>query len=220
VPDLAFGLPIPDDVAALAAQRLGAQPTVVGVTGMSYYDPRGWPMQDQGRYDLYVQRLTSLTAQLIREGYGVRMLVGDVWCDRRTVNDIVAALHAQGVQPAQGQFFSEPIYTVTDLLREIAQVDIVVSSRLHPIIFGLLLDKPAVSIAYNQKNDSVMRAVGLDAFRHQIDDFDPGLLYADVRRIEAQAPALRAQIHQVVTRFRGEVDEQNRTVFGDTRGGH
>jgi polysaccharide pyruvyl transferase WcaK-like protein len=215
-PDLAFGLPISDDVQALAQKRDGRKPTVVGVTGMSYYDPRGWPLRDQAVYDKFLSRMTDFTVWLIEHDYGVRFLVGDVWSDRQTVEDIQAALTARGVEMEDGQVFAAPIYSVPDLVREVAQVDFVVSSRFHVILFGFLLQRPAISIAYNQKSDSIMRAMGLDNYCHQISDFDPLELAAQIQRLEEERDRLVPVIARRVSEYRARFEEVCCKVFVPT----
>ena len=41
-------------------------------------------------------------------------------------------------------------------MQQIAEVEVVVASRFHNVLLALLLGKPVVSIAYNQKNDALM----------------------------------------------------------------
>ncbi len=81
----------------------------------------------------------------------------------------------------------------------------VVSARLHCIILGFLLHRTAISIAYNQKNDSIMYAVGLDAYCNQIGDFDPMVLAEQVQALEKEhtrlIPVIAAKISEYRTHF-------------------
>ena len=84
---------------------------------------------------------------------------------------------------------AEPVHSVQDLLRQLAQTDVVVATRFHNVLLALLVEKPVISISYNQKNDDLMAEMGLGAFCQPIDELDVERLHDQFLALAWPLPA-------------------------------
>ncbi|MFN8445481.1 MAG: polysaccharide pyruvyl transferase family protein [Caldilineaceae bacterium] len=211
-PDLAWSLDLHEftDIAERPTQR-----TTVAINPMAWCDPRGWPKQDQSIYDSYIARLTEFTTWLLHEGYAVRFITGDVWADRRSIADVRALLAQQGVQVADDQLFEEPIYSVNQLLTQLAQSDIVVATRFHNILFGLYMCKPTLCISYHDKDDSLMKEFDQGKFCVWIDDFSVEQLKPLFKELAEQRMQIEQHLAAKVGRYQQAMDEQFGHLLGE-----
>lgn len=147
-PDLTFALNTPEPSALL--------PGSVGVGVMAY---RGGN-DDRGRadeiYRSYVDNMKRFVAHLVSEGRQVRLFVGDQ-SDRVVVEEILAEAGTGSVTAAS------PV-TLTELMRDMADMEFVVASRYHNVLSALKLAKPTISLGYARKNDVLMESMGLGGF--------------------------------------------------------
>lgn len=93
---------------------------------------------------------------------------------------------------------------------------VVVSVRLHGAIGALLNGRPAIHLAYERKGWGAYEDLGLAPYVHDVRDFDPDAVAAQVRelqadpapfwdRISAAAPVLEAQYADLVTDLRARL---------------
>jgi polysaccharide pyruvyl transferase WcaK-like protein len=203
-PDLAFGLPVAPELLAGGHANDGRAGQVVGLGVMNYSGSHSNPSQGETIYHTYLHRLVEFGARLLAAGYTVRLLLGDMLVDERAFEDVRAALVAEAARSnASGRVIAEPVQNVDGLLRQIAQTDLVVATRFHNVLLALLLQKPVLSISYNQKNDDLMQQVGLGAFCQPILQFDVQRLWAQLAELQAAAPSIPAELaRQNATRRR------------------
>lgn len=208
--DLAFSLNVE---AYSTSPALNHARPVIGVGPMSYYDPRGWPKPDEAIYQRYLTRLTTFVTWLIQQGYTVVFFSCDVWSDRRTIDDVKQLLQENRVNYAPDQLIAEPIYTVEDLLTELAKTDMTVATRFHGIVLSLLLNKPVVSISYHNKDDSLMQAVGQGEYTMDIDHFEVEPLIKALKALEANCKNAKRQIAVQTAAYKAAIAAQYEQVF-------
>ncbi|MFQ0812787.1 dTDP-4-dehydrorhamnose 3,5-epimerase [Brucella anthropi] len=195
--DIAFALPTAAD-----ESRTRPDPCV-GIGVMLY---RGWKKNGKDGdaiYRDYIARMAALAGRLLDEERNVRLLIGDM-CDRQAVQDMLAAL-----PPAQAdKVMFEPCASLHDLMRQIAQTDIVVASRYHNVVCALAMGRPVISLAYAAKNDALLYDVGLAAFCHRIDRFDPETVLSQIHLAFEQRAVLTRQVEAGVERYRSRLAAQ------------
>ena len=103
---------------------------------------------------------------------------------------------------------AEPVHSVEELLCQLAQTDVVVATRFHNVLLSLLVDKPVISVSYNQKNDDLMAGMGLGAYCQPIRELDVRRLQAQFQQLVANVGAVRQQIAAQTTWQRQLLDEQ------------
>jgi polysaccharide pyruvyl transferase WcaK-like protein len=163
-PDIAFKLPLP---AGPRRQQPDGR-LVVGIGVMTYFGWRNDATRGAATYQTYLDKLTSFVLWLLDHDYAVRVLMGDT-NDQRAVDDLLAnvALARPGLPHARLVF--EQMSSLHDLMRQIADTDVVVATRYHNVVCALKLGKPTVSIGYADKNDVLMAEMGLGRFCQHIE---------------------------------------------------
>jgi polysaccharide pyruvyl transferase WcaK-like protein len=113
------------------------------------------------------------------------------------------------------RIIDEPVNSVEDLLIQIASTEIVVATRFHNILMALLCDKPVIAISFHHKCASLMNAMGLSDYCLDINDLHADELIQKFRDLETNASAIRPLIRKKQQRFREELDEQYKLIFGN-----
>jgi polysaccharide pyruvyl transferase WcaK-like protein len=179
-PDLVFELPVPPLPPRQAAD---GELLAVGVGVMAY---RGWRDDEPhgaAIYATYLEKMTKFVLWLLDRGHCVRILTGQA-SDRRVVNDLMRRVEKTGL--TQGRVLAEPLPSLHDLMRQIADTDVVVATRFHNVVCALKLGKPTISIGYGQKHDPLMAEVGLARFCQQIETLDLDRLIEQFAQLTAE----------------------------------
>ncbi|HEY7646345.1 MAG TPA: polysaccharide pyruvyl transferase family protein, partial [Hyphomicrobiales bacterium] len=200
-PDLAFRLPRPE----AAAPAHGGK--VIGLGVMGY---NGWKhaQADGGAiYRGYVGKLGEFGAWLIGKGYGVRLIVGDDG-DAQAVKDIAGAIAAERGASGSDGIIAEPAASLTDVMRQIGETELVVATRFHNIVCALMMAKPAISIGYAKKNDVLLGEAGLGDFCQHIERLDVDLLKRQFETLMAERERHIPRIAATAEAYRQELEAQ------------
>jgi polysaccharide pyruvyl transferase WcaK-like protein len=162
-PDLAFGLNPPAEQPPRSRW--------VGVGLINYFDWRGTPAERVTNRTAYEESMVSLVEWLLAEGYGVRLLTGDVW-DEPCLTRVLAALRTRHPWVGPDHLVGDPARDLHDLMRQMGEVEVVIAARYHNIITALRLAKPIIALSYAPKATQAMETFGLSAFAHRIDAID------------------------------------------------
>jgi len=208
-PDLAFSLP-PEPA---AFPKAGGNSRAIGLGLMDYYGQR--MEQDEATYRSYLDKVTSFLAWLLERKYTVRLLIGDLSYDQRIRRDVLTMLQARGVKYERQQIIDEPLSSVRELIAALAATDIVVATRFHNIVFGLMLGKPVLAISYHEKIKSLMSGVGLAEYCQSVDQLDTSMLVQQFIKVEQSAELLKPAIEQKLEEYRRALDQQYRQIFSD-----
>jgi len=211
-PDLAFALPTPHDVRV--------QPRTVGVGVMAYrgtYADRGHADEIQSGY---LTEITAFVAWLVDEGYRVRLFTGDP-SDETVAAAVMSAVRRTRPQLADGSVVTVAAASLTEVIEQMAKVEVVVASRYHNVISALRAGRPTISISYATKNDVLMESVGLRAYCQPIRSLDQARLREQFRDLELSREQVTADLvarNDLNTKL---LEEQNAdllaTLFGKSR---
>ncbi len=209
-PDPAYDLPAPKsfEPAPLPGQNL-----TVGIAPIPYFDRRFWPRSDQRIYDDYLSKMAGFIAWLVRKQYRVVFLTGDIYPDRCVIQDLRDCLNSMGLRPANGQIVENPINSVEDLLAQIALTDLVVASRYHGIVQSFLMNKPVISISYQEKIDALMAEAGQAGYCLPIDRYQEMELIDRFQKLELNQEKIKAQLARQVSRKQAALDDQFVQLF-------
>lgn len=209
-PDLAFSLP---DVAPPAVTRSGERRPSVAV-GLYDFLGRGAAGDEPARaYRAYVDKLCTFVVWLLERGHRVRLVLGDLTYDVPVLDDVRRQLDARGVRPGDDALADEPATSVDELLRQLAEADLVVATRFHNVLLSLLLGKPAVSVSYHRKNDALMAAMGLEHYCQAVASLDVERLVVQFRDLEKNAERVRSAILEQTWRYRDALERQYDRIF-------
>jgi len=186
---------------------------IVAVGVMAYY---GWAGNDACAYQNYVSKLGDYVAWLLGAGRRVRFVIGK---DRDA--DAVADVRARALALApEGGVLLEPFLAalnLSDVMRQMADADLVVATRFHNVVCALRVGRPVISLGYAEKNRALVADFGLAEFAQDAEDFDPGLLQRHTDYVIARSAAYTAGIASQVTQYHDRLADQQR-VLGDMMG--
>lgn len=211
--DLAFALDParvrpgqPDD----EPQRAGP---VVGVSPMAFRDPRVWPVKDPDEYADYLVRLAGFCKHVLSSGDRRMVLFASTRSDMRTVYDLVDELDRAAGAEAVDRMSVAPTDGIDDLFAVLADLDVVVASRLHGVLLSHLAGIPVVALSYDRKVDRHMEAMGHREFALPIETFTPGSCWSLFRKLENCGVTAREVLEERVHEFRRRAcDDLDRAV--------
>jgi polysaccharide pyruvyl transferase WcaK-like protein len=203
-PDIAFALPAP----ATSRQPVGEdRQLTIGVGVMAYHGWRNDPARGAETYAGYLEKMTRFVIWLLDRRYLVRVLMGDE-ADRRAIDDLLATVRSRRPDLADGSIAFAPARTLHDVMLQMADTDIVVATRYHNVVCALRMSKPTISIGYAEKNDALLREVGLAEFCQHIDHLDLDLLKAQTARLISDRAAFERKLCDAQTEFQARLREQ------------
>lgn len=209
-PDLAFSLP----KTSLPRRRNdnGGRP-VVGVGVMTYFDRRSRLAEADYVYRRYIETMADFIEWLVEHEYGVRLLIGDVVYDQRVRDDLRRVLELREVKYAECGIIDEPAATFEEVLTQLAGTDLVVASRFHNVLLGLLVNQLVAAISYHQKVESLVAGVGLGEYCQDIEDLKLDQLIEQVTALERGRDTLRPRVEARIDGYRCALAEQYERIF-------
>ncbi len=212
-PDLAFSLP---QALFSANGNQRRERRVIGVGVMNFVDSHSTtPAEAKKDYERYLTKMSQVVRTLVENGYGVRILQGDMKHDTHVRHDLRRRLESAGMPYALHGIVDEDVRGVEELVEQLATVDVVVSPRFHNLILGILLGKPVVSLSYDPKHDVLLEAFGLGKYRHDIGDFDVNLLIEQLLEIDARSDEITPHLRQKTAECRELLAQQYQIILGD-----
>lgn len=210
-PDLAFSL---QSALLPSYQSVGKQKPVFGIGLKDYLGREGLRDRHNNRtYRDYLNTLGDLVGWLCERKYLVRVIIGDVLYDSDVKQDFMEVLHERGLLNNEGQIVNEPVFTVEQLLSQIAAIDFLVTSRFHNLVLALMLNKPVLCLSDHGKLDSLMTEIGLAEYCLPLANLDFDDLIDRLVKLEKNAEALRPYIKQKTEEYRRTLDEQYSLIF-------
>ena len=210
-PDLVFSLP---EAVILRQDSNKSRRTVVGLGLMEYAGKYSISRPSNEVYLAYLKNLVVFVKWLVSQGNDVRLLFGDRH-DLPTIQEFRGLLRERLSAYDDKHIINEHIFSVQDLLSQIAATDVVVATRFHNVLLALLCDKPVIAISFHHKCESLMSAMGLSAYCLDINDLKADSLIEKFCDLEANATKLKPLTRDKVKEFRKALDEQYRFIFND-----
>lgn len=217
-PDLAFSLP--DPVFLSKYEKEDAKP-VIGV-GLIDYRGQGGYVRNAGEsiYSEYMEKVVTFVVWLIKNGYKARLIIGDIKYDSSVVMDFLESLEKHDISTESSEVIHEPILSLEQLLEQLNKSDVVISPRFHNIILAVMLNKPVLSISYNEKFDDLMAGFCMEEYCQHIDTLDVKTLIGQLTKIEQRAARLKPLIASRKQEYGRALDEQYSRIFGNTGAGY
>lgn len=205
-PDLAFSLPTADQFALPE----GREP-VVGLSVMSYY---GWRHdRDAGQeiHRSYMRKMEIFVRWLLSRGYRVRFLMSDQ-ADRAAADDLIATIAARSPAPPAGALLADVAHSLHDVMRQVAETEVVVATRFHSVVAALMHGKPVISIGYAKKNEVLLSEMGLGKFTQNIEKLDPDLLIEQFLELQGDRELYVPHIRETASLYREHLSRQERVL--------
>lgn len=182
--------------------ELGIAPeaTVVLVTARQFLEPSA--------QSVYEEAMAVAVRHLLgRDGCHV-VLVPQVTCtfqadDDRIVNRrIAAAVEGPGLHVLDDELIDHH-----DVFALYASADLILGTRFHSVIFGLVAGVPCAAIEYDHKTRGIMEDLGLGEWVVRMADARPQVLTELVDRLAAGAGAYREHLRDVLPGYSARAEE-------------
>ena len=205
-PDLVFGLSQSNLISDVRVTRR----RVVGL-GLKDYGTTG--RQDAKEFREYLDTMASFVSWLQRHGYGVRLLIGDIQYDSWVIDKFVDVLKGWNIATDATLLIAEPARTVKELLHQVAETDVVVSTRYHNLVFALTQNKPVIALSDHAKLSSLATDFGLGEHLVSMENLSPDILVGRFQRLENDLERLRPRIRMTLNKYRQALDAQYAVVL-------
>ena len=208
-PDIAFKLPLPENA---DQSREASEPLTVGVGVMAYFGWRGDGEEGAAIYKDYLEKISRFVLWLLDDGHRVRILMGET-SDQRAIDDLLQTLALKRPDYPRAHVVAEPAYSLHDVMRQMAETQIVVATRFHNIVCALKLSRPAVSIGYAEKNDALMADMGIGEFCQHIESFDVNLLIEQFSKLRSDRAIYERRLREMNLVYRERLTLQERLLL-------
>jgi polysaccharide pyruvyl transferase WcaK-like protein len=203
LPDLVFGL---GERLFAAAQRPPQARPIIGLGLKDYFGTSDRAGAEA--YRRYLDAMASFVLWLCAQGYGVRLLIGDVQYDTQVRQDLLELLRARAPAAEPLSVVAEAALSVEELLRQLAETDAVVSPRFHNLILAMMLDKPVIALSDHAKLDSLLQGLGLARYLVPLDDLPAEVLIERFGELQRELGRLKPYISEEVGKYRAALDRQ------------
>src|SRR5260370_28493928 len=104
--------------------------------------------------------MAAFVSWLQGQGYGVRLLIGDIQYDTPVIEEFVAVLKSRNIPTDAPLLIAEPARTVKELLRQLGETEAVISARHHHLVMAFIHNKPGIALSDHAKVDSLATTFG------------------------------------------------------------
>ena len=159
-PDLAFSL-----AARAVSGPRPAGPLVVGISPMSYGDPRYWPAVKVQAFLNYTRVLAKVSANLANSGHSVVLFPTQIRMDATLIEEIYCAAGPQLLPEARGRLRVAEVGSLNDCLELLPALDLVLASRFHGVLLPMLTGIPIIAISAESKLTELLADFGVSQFQ-------------------------------------------------------
>jgi polysaccharide pyruvyl transferase WcaK-like protein len=203
-PDLVFSLP---KTSLPKPKKSFSTPPVVGLGLINYYGHQYEPGTGEVIYQEYISKIKHFVSWLLGEGCVIRILSGDV-SDKWPAQDLVEFVNKEGDSDWRKRLIVPEITDSNELFHQIAKTDLVIASRFHNVLCALMLERPVISLSYHEKNDFLMKEMGLERYCQHIEHFTNERLVEQFNSCINETDQIVRQIHDKLDGYRNLLDDQ------------
>ncbi len=166
---------------------------------------------------MYLHTIAQFISWVHDHGYSVRLLIGDMHYDNPVVDEFVGLLAGLGIATQEPLLMVQPALTVADVLRQIAETELVISARYHNLVMALIQGKPVMALSDHAKLDSLVSDFGLARYRIPLADLNAETLIERFKELESELDRLKPYVRAGVDRYRQALDGQYASLLGQRR---
>lgn len=211
-PDMVFGLlPGPLSGAGWGLEAMPPPRLIVSVRDWDFPEAANGADRRRRR-ESYLESVQAAVLRFGRESQGSIMIVphtrgpGD-FEDDRIISRILWKRMRKNLPAGRLALLDPPDETSPlSLISLYARADLILATRTHSALFGLLAGRPVVSIHYQPKGLGIMGSVGLAARTLPIADCDAASLLRTLEEAAGQTEAEAARIAERIGQLREEIE--------------
>lgn len=156
--------------------------------------------------DSYLERLAQLITRLHDRGVEVRLVLGDS-ADGAVAVELLELLPMRKIRITSGPEFSDVLADLRD------HADVVVASRYHVLIAGMLTGVPTVALSHADKDESLLRRMGQGRYLHSAAAFVPESVERDIFTSHQNRSRIRAQVATAIEQGRKSAEDELQRVL-------
>jgi len=186
----------------------------VGLGVINYFDEV--KSGEENREAIAAQRLRMMSefvSRLIDKGFDVRILCQDLIHDPAIKNALKEEIE-RGNEQLQDRILDHETDDAREFISLLQECDVLVTSRFHTLLFGIMLAKPVISLSYEPKNDALLASVGLQDYCHDLDDLEVDDLVRHVLESHDRSQEIRKQLTTLSLEFKSRLEKQYDELFG------
>jgi polysaccharide pyruvyl transferase WcaK-like protein len=184
-PDVAFALPVPRGVERVAGS--------VGIGIMDYSGNNDEIPESPGLRANYLEQVKCFAKWLVDSGRPIRLFTSDT-ADEPVVQEIATDVRAHRPDLGPDWVIAQPAPSLSLLMQQIAQVETVVATRYHNVLYALLQTKPTLALGYATKHERLMAESGLPGFCLRCRTLDADRMIEVFAELERGSARLRSAI--------------------------
>jgi polysaccharide pyruvyl transferase WcaK-like protein len=188
---------------------------IIGINAFPHFDSRYWHRSDPVKYQRYITTLATFTSWLIQNKYTVFFFPTQIRADTLVIQDIKKFLSKRGVRHLGNAFIEKTIHDVSDLISQLATIDLVVATRFHGILLSLLMNKPVLALANHHKMIDLMTDMRQSQYTLDINTFTCESLIERFIALEGNSETIKRQIACRVSEYQYALDRQYDLLLGE-----
>lgn len=167
-PDLGFYIPVDRDDGLTNTSVLSNKGKTVAITMRPYRFPEY--SDGEKRYQNYINEMFIVCRELIKGGYYPIFVAHTLGPsahedDRIALNSVIEKLEDYGISTNQYTFINDSNMNCFDVTNLYSQIDYIIGTRFHSVIFSMVSLTPAIAISYSgHKTTGIMKDMGLEDY--------------------------------------------------------
>jgi polysaccharide pyruvyl transferase WcaK-like protein len=211
MPDLAFSHKSATVTSALSRDFSLDRAPVVGINPMAVHARGYWYEVDDEKFTAYVNKLAQLVQELEHKGNEF-ILVANQPRDELVINEVIEAAVSNGSSRAELESRFHMSTTVEEYLQNASKADIIIATRFHATVLGLLLARPVIGLCYYKKSAELLREFALGDHAYDIDKFSSEDVIKSIGALgKNYEPCARSVASRVID-YRAQLRMQYETV--------
>ena len=205
-PDVVFGLSKDRPVSSVT----DGQRRIIGV-GIKDY-----ALTEPETFREYLDTMATFVSWLQGQGYGVRLLIGDIQYDTSVIVKLVGVLKSRNIPTDAPLLIAEPALSVEELLRQVGGTEAVISARYHNLVAALIQNKPIIALSDHAKLDSVVTDFGLAQFLLPLRGLSSDVLIDKFKQLENELKQLRPHLKAELEKYCQALDALYATFLDES----
>jgi polysaccharide pyruvyl transferase WcaK-like protein len=209
-PDLAFGLELP--VQKMTTDH-PIKERIVGINPIPFYDENYWEGASARAYEGFISTLADFSLWLMERKYKVTLFPTQLVLDLPVIDDIERLVMGRGNGDASGMLQKSKVSSIDDLVGNISEMTVAVTSRYHGAVLSYAVGKPVLGIAYQQKTADLMREMGEESYALDIRGLKLTQMQDRFKRLEDDIERITERIMAQRMAFRKALSAQYERIL-------
>lgn len=207
-PDLGFYISPNENDVDLGEIKLPKSETKVAITMRPYRFPEY--SDGENRYGKYINEMYLVCYELIKNGYHPVFVAHTLGPsahedDRIALYEVIEKLKEAGVSSANYTFADDPSMNCFGLTNLYSQVDYIIGTRFHSVIFAMTSLTPAIAISYSgHKTTGIMEDMGLEEYVVKIGEMNSKVLLEKFNKLVSNEQVVKAKIKNYIQKCKDD----------------